>query len=135
MEASIEPTAEQIGRLTSSPDAGPIVMVNLLRFKDAADGIDEGLSGAEAYARYAAAVVPFLEGVGGRLLNAVACKESVIGPEAAEWDLVALVEYPSRQTFLAMATDPEYLEIHAHRVAALSESRLILSVPAFESEG
>ena len=57
-------------------------MLNLLRFKDRADGIDgdDGISGAEAYARYGAAVAPFLERVGGRVVVALAAEESVIGP-------------------------------------------------------
>ena len=129
-DASIEPTPEQVKRLAASSNGGPIVMVNLLRFKDDAGPPDEGVSGAEAYARYAAAIPPFLERAGGRLLTAVACQEGVIGPGDAEWDVVALVEYPSREAFLGMVTDPEYLEIHQHRVAALADSRLILSSPA-----
>jgi uncharacterized protein (DUF1330 family) len=124
---TIEPNAEQIGRLASSPGEGPIVMVNLLRFKPDADGLDAGLSGAEAYARYAESVAPFLERAGGEVLAAVSCEEGVIGPEDSEWDMVALVSYPSREAFLAMASDSAYLAIHAHRVAALADSRLILS--------
>ncbi len=127
---SIDPDAEQIRSLVSSSDPGPIVMVNLLRFKPQADGIDAGISGAEAYTRYAAGVAPHLEGVGGRLLEAVACEEGVIGPAQAEWDMVALVAYPSREAFLTMTADPGYLEVHRHRVAALADSRLILSRPA-----
>ena len=48
------------------------MMVNLMRFKERADGIDadDGITGAEAYARYGAAVQPYLEGVGGRVLLA-----------------------------------------------------------------
>ena len=42
----------------------------------------------------------------------------MIGPEEREWDMVLLVEYPSRQAFLAMAGDPGYLEVHEHREAA-----------------
>lgn len=121
----VHPTQEQIQQLIASPDQGPIVMLNLLRFKEAADGIDEGVSGAEAYARYSAAAEPFLRGVGGRLLNAAQTQQSVIGPTDGEWDLVLLVEYPSRAKFIEMATNPEYLKIHAHREAALADSRLI----------
>ena len=121
----LHPTAEQVSQLTQSPDAGPIVMLNLLRFKEHADGIDQGVSGAEAYARYSEAVEPFLAGVGGRLLSAVRPSQSVIGPPQSEWDLVLLVEYPSRAKFVEMATNPEYLKIHAHREAALSDSRLV----------
>jgi uncharacterized protein (DUF1330 family) len=128
----IHPTQEQIQQLASNPDDGPIVMLNLLRFKERADGIDEGVSGAEAYARYSVATEPFLRGVGGRLVHAVAPRQSVIGPAEPEWDLVLLVQYPSRAKFIEMATNPEYLKIHAHREAALADSRLIAcsDVPA-----
>jgi uncharacterized protein (DUF1330 family) len=119
------PTAHQLRELGSSDDRGPIVMLNLLRFKSEADGIDEGVTGAEAYFRYTAATQPFMEAVGGRLLMAVQPRESVIGPAASEWDLVLLVEYPSRAKFLEMATNSDYLEIHAHREAAIADSRLI----------
>ena len=121
----IHPTQEQIEQLISSDDGGAIVMLNLLRFKDRADGIDEGVSGAEAYARYSVATEPFLHGVGGRLLHAIAPRQSVIGPAEPEWDLVLLVQYPSRAKFIEMATNPEYLKVHAHREAALADSRLI----------
>jgi uncharacterized protein (DUF1330 family) len=100
-------------------------MLNLLRFKEHADGIDEGVSGAEAYARYSAATEPFLRGVGGRLKAAGVVDGSVVGPDEAEWDLVLWVEYPSRKKFLEMAMNPDYLKIHAHREAALADSRLI----------
>jgi uncharacterized protein (DUF1330 family) len=62
---------------------------------------------------------------GGELLSAVRPEQSVIGPAAGEWDLVLLVEYPSRAKFLEMATNEEYLKVHAHREAALADSRLI----------
>lgn len=123
---AIVPTPEQLAELTSSTSDDPIVMLNLLRFKERADGIDEGASGAEAYGRYAAAVTPFLERVGGRLLIATAALQTVIGPAEREWDMAAMVEYPSRSAFLQMATDPEYLEVHRHRDAALADSRLIV---------
>lgn len=122
---AIYPNPDQLQALTESRDEGPIVMVNLLRFKPTADGIDEGVSGAKAYARYSTATEPFLRAVGGRLLSALAPQHSVIGPSEGEWDLILLVEYPSRQKFLEMASNPEYQKIHAHRDAALADSRLI----------
>ena len=122
---SVFPNPEQLQALAESTDERPIVMVNLLRFKPMADGIDEGVTGAEAYGRYSAATEPYLRGVGGRLLSALQPKHSVIGPPDEQWDLILLVEYPSRQKFLEMASNPEYQKIHAHRDAALADSRLI----------
>jgi uncharacterized protein (DUF1330 family) len=115
----ITPTEEQFEQLRGASDGGPIVMVNLLRFKP---------DGADAYGQYAAAVAPLLEQVGGRILNTVACRQAVVGP-ADEWDAVALVEYPSVQAFLEMVQNPDYLATHEHREAGLADSRLILSSP------
>jgi uncharacterized protein (DUF1330 family) len=121
----ITPTPTQLEQLLAADLDGPVIMLNLLRFKDRADGIDEGITGAEAYRRYGEATAPFLQKVGGRLLLAVEAKTVLIGPEALEWDMALMVEYPSREKFLEMASDPDYLAIHEHRAAALSDSRLI----------
>lgn len=129
----VHPTAEQVQALVTSTDSAPFVMLNLLRFNAEADGIDEGVTGAEAYARYSVAAEPFLTGVGGRLLSAIQPQQSVIGPAESEWDLVLLVEYPSRAKFIEMATNPEYLKIHAHREAALADSRLVACAQLPES--
>jgi uncharacterized protein (DUF1330 family) len=126
-EPTIEPTADQIRTLAHSTDEGPIAMVNLLRFRDEALAPDEGMSGAEAYGIYSQGVAPFLEAAGGRVLSAVSCSESVIGPAEPEWHMTIIVEYPSRAAFLAMVGDPDYQEVARHRSAALSDSRLILS--------
>jgi len=123
---AVTPTQTQIEQLIAGADPDePVIMLNLLRFKEQADGIDEGISGREAYERYAEATAPFLSRVGGRLLCAVDAKQMVIGPEALEWDMALMVEYPSRHKFLEMATDAGYLQAHEHRAAALADSRLI----------
>jgi uncharacterized protein (DUF1330 family) len=122
---SVLPTPQQLAELRAATDDGPVIMLNLLRFKDRADGIDEGIAGAEAYARYSAATEPFLRAVGGQLRAALRTQGTVIGPEDREWDLVLLVEYPSRAKFMEMAANPEYIKVHAHREAAVADSRLI----------
>lgn len=124
---TVAPTAEQLTRLLTSPELGPVIMLNLLRFNARATGVDaaDGITGEAAYARYAEAVLPHLERAGGRILLALDVQDSVIGPDRTEWDMVVAVEYPSRSAFLAMTSDPDYLANHAHREAALADSRLI----------
>ncbi len=125
--ATIEPTADQLERLIGSDHEGPFVMVNLLRFKEAADGVDavDGISGAEAYARYGAGAqrAPRAH----RRSDSARRHGPGVGdrPDQVEWDLVIAVQYPSRAAFVQMVSDPEYLAIHAHRAAALADSRLI----------
>ena len=54
------------GFVRSLPDNGPVVMVNLLRFKkELADG--DG-SGWDAYSRYSKAIQPLIKGVEGAIL-------------------------------------------------------------------
>lgn len=124
----IDPTQEQFQAFAESPAAeGSVFMLNLLRFKDRADGPleSQGISGAEAYASYAAATQPHLERVGGEVLWAGACDRALIGPTDGEWDVAAVVRYPSRSAFLEMVADPEYLETSRIRTAALADSRLL----------
>ena len=121
---SIFPTEGQLRELQGLPDDEPVVMLNLLRFKERASAPDEGLTGLEAYERYGREAGPYLAKVGGRMLNGAVARQVVIGPED-EWDMVLLVEYPSARRFLEMASDPGYLQAHAHRDAALADSRLI----------
>ena len=113
----IEPSQQQIDELASSPDTGPVVMINLLRYRP--DG------GAAAYAHYGEGVLPCLAQVGGRILWQGRPDSVVIGEEADRWDAVVLVEYPSRQAFLAMVSSAEYQAIAGRRTEALADSRLI----------
>jgi len=124
---TIEPTPEQIAELASSDAGGPIAMLNLLRFRAEALEPDSGMTGAEAYGLYGQGVAPFLEAAGAKVLSAVHCDQSVIGPAEAEWHMAIIVEYPSRAAFLTMVGNPDYQEVARHRTAALSDSRLILS--------
>jgi uncharacterized protein (DUF1330 family) len=106
---------------------GPVYMLNLLEF------LPEG--GAERYAEYGAAVAPLLERVGGRPVFAGQPAESLIGE--GSWDLMVLVEYPTRQAFLDMVSSPEYQEIAHLRSEALmrSELRAMDSLDASELPG
>ena len=130
----IDPTEAQLRSLVESDDGSPIVMVNLIRFLERATGIDEGMSGAEAYATYGRNIAPYLEEVGGEVLVATTSVESVIGPDRPEWDMVLLVRYPSRKAFLAMIGNPGYQREHEHRAAGVEEARLILSSLSFGGE-
>jgi uncharacterized protein (DUF1330 family) len=127
---SIEPTAEQLQAfLESGEDDTPVVMINLLRYREQAsypEGFDaEPCSGREAYQRYGAVATQRIASVGGRLVWLGSAQHTLIGPEAERWDDAVLVEYPSRKAFLSMVSQPEYQAAVPHRSAALEDSRLI----------
>jgi len=108
------PNEQGPAALAERAGEGPVTMLNLLRFKP--DG------GRELYAEYGAAVAPLLERVGGRVVHAGVASPVLIGEES--WDLVALVEYPTRQAFLDMVGSPEYLAIAHLRSGALERGEL-----------
>jgi uncharacterized protein (DUF1330 family) len=105
---------EELATFTSRASDGPVYMLNLLEF--APDG------GAERYARYGEAVAPLLEGVGGRPVFAGVPAEDLIGE--GHWDLLVVVEYPTRQAFLDMVSSAEYQEIVHLRTEGLRRAEL-----------
>ena len=116
----------------AEPDTGPFVMVNLLKFKpraEYADGSEPDLSGAEAYARYGAAVQKLIAKAGGRIVYGGAVTGLMLGDVEELWDSVGLVEYPSLAAFEAMLTSPEYRAIEHHRKAGLAGQLNIRTQP------
>ena len=95
-------------------DGKLLVMLNLLAFKP--DG------GRERYEEYGAAVAPLLEKAGGRIAFLGEPAPALIGDDS--WDLVVLVEYPTRQAFLDMIGSAEYQAIGHLRAEALSRGEL-----------
>ena len=130
---AIYPTPEQMQKLMAGPQDQPVVMVNLLRFKPRADAADEGVSGQEAYMRYASKMRKFVESKGGRFIWVGQVDSQVIGEGGEGFHTVGLVEYPSRKAFLEIASDP-YVQndIGAHREAGL-ESQWLLAATEMPS--
>lgn len=91
-----------------------VVMLNLLAFQPA--------GGRERYEEYGAAVAPLLEKAGGRIVFVGAPAAALLGE--GSWDLVALVEYPTRQAFLDMIASAEYQAIAHLRTEALVKGEL-----------
>jgi uncharacterized protein (DUF1330 family) len=128
----IYPRPEQIKALLESDFEGPVCMLNLLKFKPRAeyeDGRETDLSGAEAYRLYGEQMVPFVESHGGRMLHSSAARFLMIGDGEVEWDMVAIVEYPSKADFVKIASAPDVAGFAVHRTAGL-ESQLLVACSA-----
>jgi len=119
--SAIKPNDAAFKALATSKDEGPVVMLNLLKFKERADTSDVG--GRESYNRYSRDVKPMVEALGGRIIWHGRADQLLIGEE--DWDAVALVEYPSRKAFLEMATSKQMGDIHHNREAGLERTVLI----------
>ena len=128
--SSIRPNSEQFRQLGQSPEKGPVVMVNLLKFKRTAEG--EAGSGEDAYQRYGNTAVAMIEERGGRILWQGRSNQVLIGDPAEDWDTVVLVEYPSRQSFTEMVSNPDYMKAHEHREAGLERTIVIACTPVLD---
>ena len=118
-KSGIQSNKDQFKKLAANNDQASFVMLNLLKFKK------EG--GREAYFRYIKESGPFVEEVGAKVLFLGKANELLNGGET--WDIVMLVQYPSRQAFLKMANNPDYLKIHQLREAALERAVLYATDP------
>lgn len=132
IQTYLEPTQEAGRALFSRGISGPVVMLNLLRFKAIADytatpalAPASAISGKDAYRRYMDHTVPFLRASGGELVFYGRGGQFLIGPSDETWDAAMLVRQASLQSFLQFASNPEYLAGIGHRLAALADSRLL----------
>ncbi|MFT5541929.1 MAG: hypothetical protein ACI97K_000864 [Glaciecola sp.] len=123
------PTDDAAKQLFSKSIQGELVMLNLLRFKDAADcsnamdiAPQKPISGKDAYQIYVELTLPLLRKSGGDIIYLGKCDHFFIGPSEEKWDLIMLIKQQSIADFLAFATDPHYQKIIGHREAAIIDS-------------
>lgn len=134
--AYLEPTQESGRDLILRGIEGEVVMLNLLRFRQTADYSatpdlepEEPISGAAAYDLYVEHTLPHLRESGGELQFVGEGGRFLIGPPDERWDAVLLVRHRSVETFMAFAQNEAYLGGLGHRLAAISDSRLLPLVP------
>jgi len=114
--------SEQFKAFSELPRDTPVVMLNLLKFKD---GVSEtGMSGAECYKEYMRQAAPFFTKANAEILFLGKARTMLIGPIDTDlWDKVLLIKYNSITDFLEMIQADGY---PSHiRAQALEDSRLI----------
>lgn len=131
MSSYVDPDRDQFDEFKKLPRDKPIMMLNLLSFREQAayeDGREA--SGAQAYAAYGTESAPIFERVGGEIIWRGKPEVMVIGPKEKRWDMIFIARYPTAGAFLEMVTDPEYRVAVKHRQAAVRDSRLICTTDA-----
>jgi uncharacterized protein (DUF1330 family) len=119
--SAITPNSDQFRELAAAPDDGPVVMLNLLKYKSS--------EGAREYATYGDAATKMVAEGGGRVLYVGKCDQVLIGDTSETWDAIALVEYPSRKAFIEMVSRKDYQQAHTHREAGLERTVLLATTP------
>ena len=136
MSNYIDPERDQFEAFKALPRDEPIMMINLLRFRERAayeDGREA--TGAEAYEAYGRDSAPVFHRVGGEIIWRGRPQVMLIGPEDKRWDLIFIARYPTAGAFLEMVTEPQYQEAVKHRQAAVLDSRLIRTTEAGTGQG
>lgn len=119
---AVDPVGADLKRLLAEDPGGPVVMLNLLRFKP--DG------GRESYGKYSDALSStYLARYGGEVLYAGDGSTTLVAEQGQSWDAVLIVRYPSREAFSRMVADPEYQQFTHFRTEALEEAVLQATIP------
>src|SRR5438067_8731319 len=119
---AVDPKGVDLKRYLDEDPGGPVVMLNLLRFRP--DG------GRESYAKYADALrQTYLDKYGAQVRYAGEGSTALVAEDGQAWDAVLLVEYPSRQAFSRMVADADYQQFTHFRTEALTEAVLQATIP------
>lgn len=121
-KAHLSPNPEQIQAFATLPDNEPVIMLNLVKYKDHVE--ETGLTGEQSYQIYMEKASPFFLKANAEILFFGRPLSMLIGPLDEElWDDVLIVKYSKPMDFLGMVQAEGYpAELRAQ---ALSDSRLI----------
>jgi hypothetical protein len=130
MVSYFEPTNESFVSTIEFVGDGPFVMLNLFRLKDVPDFSNHPemkpeipMTTRELFYRYIADMDSNLDKVGAKRIFLADSGPLLIGPSGEHWDVVQMVQYPSKQSFidLAILIRPELLK----REVMLADSRIM----------
>jgi len=113
---AVDPRGADLKRYLAEDPGGPVVMLNLLRFRP--DG------GRERYLEYVEHFRRTASPYGAEVLYSGEGATALVAEPGQSWDAVLLVRYPSRQSFSDMVRDPEYSAGTHLRTDALEEAVL-----------
>jgi hypothetical protein len=120
---------EFVARLSSVTEAddAPFLMLNLMKYRRWADYADgrPRISGREADDLYAPLAV--LADIGAEVVFFGDVVEQVRGDE--DWDRVAIVRYPTVQSFIDMQDRPDFIAQHVHKDAGMERTIIALCHP------
>ena len=121
-QSFLEINPEQFKQFVKLPMDTPVLMLNLLKFKDLVP--ETGLTGEASYKEYMKQATPFFTKANAEVIFMGKPQTMLIGPEDTDlWDKVLLIKYNTIADFLGMVQVKGY---PAHlRAQALKDSRLI----------
>jgi len=107
------------------PSGIPIVLVNIVKFKDYSEAAK--LSNVEAFAGYGRELGPLLEKIGGHLLWALKVNKTLVGDLEDQPDQMLIVECPSKEALIKMTESEEYKKIKQVKEDAFQYTSLMVT--------
>lgn len=117
---AVDPTGAGLKQYLAEDPGGPVVMLNLLRFRP---------DGRARYAEYVEHFRRTSASHGAEVVYAGDGATALVAEDGQAWDAVLLVRYPTRQAFSDMVRDPAYQEGSHLRTQALVEAVLQPTTP------
>jgi uncharacterized protein (DUF1330 family) len=115
----LTPTLEQLEKFREQVRPGPVVMLNLLKFKVP--------DGRERFAEYGALSGPLVARQGGEVFYFGEAGPTLSGET---WDTCVMVRFPDIEAFIGLAGDPEYqAKAPALRASALERTLWMVTYP------
>ena len=134
MPTNDAPTQAQLAQLQSLPMDAPLAALNLFKLNDRAQYQPEDpefgtpladVSGEEAFGRYLVEAGKKLADVGGKVVFSTTVDQVMIGSDDLDFDLAAVMYFPTRSAFLAMSADPAFQSSSRHRHAGLAKHNML----------
>jgi uncharacterized protein (DUF1330 family) len=134
VEKYSQATEHQLAQLGKSDLDAPVAALNLFWFNEHAQyqpgdpeyGTDSAkVTGQQAFAAYGAVAEAFIADGGGRVVFSTPVDQVMIGPEALNCDVVAIMFFPTRRAFLEMTNNPDFQAASRHRKAALANHHML----------
>jgi uncharacterized protein (DUF1330 family) len=120
------PDAATLERLRNDSPAGPIVMLNLLKYREP--------GGRKAFGAYGAITTALIQRQQGKVIFAGKAGAALCGTDV-DWDDVLIVRFPSTEHFLGLIEDDKYQNEAAPHRADAFEAAIWLAMypmPGFE---
>ena len=124
-----KPNVAYVSTWFSDPNDKPMWALNLMKYRpiaDYVDGRDLHISGADADMLYNP-TGPLAE-VGGRVMLVTDVLHQISGDQIL-WDRVAVAYYPKRLAMIEMQQLPSFIDLHAHKDAAMEFTIVMASMP------
>jgi len=117
--SELTPSREQVEALRDQVGPGPVIMLNLLKWKEP--------DGEARFAEYGALSGPLVARQGGEVFYLGAAGPTLSGES---WDLCAMIRFPDIEAFIGLAADPDYqAKAPALREAAIERTLWMVTQP------